>query len=252
MRNLEYIQDNYWERGMGRSCLGSPTQGIAHDPPLNGSIRGHDEGFGRRPHETADDLYDMEPSVLGQSAHGSDDHPWNITYRNFRERSVLGQSDNEKGMGRRPHEHADDPHDMGPSVLGQSDHDAANPWGINYQSHPGRSVLGQSKRTEDKKMGSFWEVCLHKAMQDRGWNPIPQYPVMNRRLDFALFGKHVKLDIEIDGRYWHQDTDGNRKPEDHVRDAQLESAGWKVVRFWVDELERDMEACLDQIRRELC
>jgi very-short-patch-repair endonuclease len=61
----------------------------------------------------------------------------------------------------------------------------------------------------------------------------------------------VKLDIEVDGRRWHQDADGNRKLDDHYRDAQLRSAGWKVVRFWVDELARDMEGCLDRIEREL-
>jgi very-short-patch-repair endonuclease len=27
--------------------------------------------------------------------------------------------------------------------------------------------------------------------------------------------------------------------------------GWKVRRFWVDELARDMEACFDIIQRDL-
>ena len=106
-------------------------------------------------------------------------------------------------------------------------------------------------RTENKEAGSLWEIRLREAMRNRGWDPKPQYPIVGRRLDFALFGERVKLDVEVDGRRWHQDADGNRKLDDHFRDAQLKSAGWKVVRFWVDELARDMEACLDRIEREL-
>lgn len=106
-------------------------------------------------------------------------------------------------------------------------------------------------RAEDKEAGSLWEIRLREAMRKRGWDPKPQYPIVGRRLDFALLGDRVNLDIEVDGRRWHQDADGNRKLDDHYRDAQLQSAGWKVVRFWVDELARDMEGCLDRIEREL-
>lgn len=107
------------------------------------------------------------------------------------------------------------------------------------------------QRAGDQEAGSIWEIRLREAMRGRGWDPIPQYPIVGRRLDFALLGDRVNLDIEVDGRQWHQDADGNRKLDDHYRDAQLRSAGWKVVRFWVDELARDMEGCLDRIEREL-
>lgn len=107
------------------------------------------------------------------------------------------------------------------------------------------------RRAGDREAGSIWEIRLREAMRGRGWEPIPQYPIVGRRLDFALLGDRVNLDIEVDGRQWHQDADGNRKLDDHYRDAQLRSAGWKVVRFWVDELARDMEGCLDRIEREL-
>lgn len=107
------------------------------------------------------------------------------------------------------------------------------------------------ERAEDWEAGSIWEIRLREAMRRRGWDPKPQYPIVGRRLDFALFDDRVKLDVEVDGRRWHQDADGNRKLDDHFRDAQLRSAGWKVVRFWVDELARDMEGCLDRIEREL-
>ncbi len=99
---------------------------------------------------------------------------------------------------------------------------------------------------------SEWERVVFHALKARGLDPKPQYQIMGRRLDFALFGEgDIKLDLEIDGRRWHQDADGNRKLDDHWRDHLMRSAGWKIQRFWVDELKQDMEACLDLVEREL-
>lgn len=94
-------------------------------------------------------------------------------------------------------------------------------------------------------------IVFHK-LKEHGLEPHPQYEIAGRRLDFALFGSgDIKLDLEIDGRRWHQDADGNRKLDDHWRDHQMRSLGWKVRRFWVDELMQDMEGCLDLVKREL-
>jgi very-short-patch-repair endonuclease len=89
-------------------------------------------------------------------------------------------------------------------------------------------------------------------MKARGLAPVPQYEIAGRRLDFALFGRgNLKLDVEVDGRAYHQNADGSRKLSDLWRDHQLKSLGWGVRRFWVDELSRDMESCLDLIERDL-
>ena len=99
---------------------------------------------------------------------------------------------------------------------------------------------------------STWERRVYEALRTRGFDPKPQYEIAGRRLDFALFGGgDIKLDVEVDGRRWHQDIDGNRKLDDHWRDHQLRSLGWKVRRFWVDELDKDLESCLDLIERDL-
>ncbi len=108
------------------------------------------------------------------------------------------------------------------------------------------------KRSGEGVFDSEWERRVFHALKERGLDPVPQYEIAGRRLDFALFGLgDVKLDIEVDGRRWHQDADGNRKISDIWRDHQLKSMGWRVRRFWVDELARDMEACLDHIERDL-
>ena len=98
---------------------------------------------------------------------------------------------------------------------------------------------------------SEWERRLFEAMRRRGLDPIPQYPVAGRYLDFALDPGGRRLDVEVDGRRWHANPDGNRKLSDRLRDRALITLGWKVRRFWVHELDANMEECLDAIERDL-
>ena len=98
---------------------------------------------------------------------------------------------------------------------------------------------------------SEWERRLYEAMRGRGLAPIPQYPVAGRYLDFALDPDGCRLDVEVDGRRWHADPDGNRKQSDHLRDRALITLGWKIRRFWVHELADSMETCLDLIEQDL-
>ena len=107
-------------------------------------------------------------------------------------------------------------------------------------------------KTGEGIFDSEWERKMFHALKSRNLDPKPQHEIAGRRLDFALFGeKNIKLDLEVDGRRWHQDSDGNRKLSDLWRDHQLKSMGWKVRRFWVDELAKDMESCLDIIEKDL-
>ena len=98
---------------------------------------------------------------------------------------------------------------------------------------------------------SEWERRLDVAMRRRGLDPNPQYPLGRKYLDFALFAAGVKLDVEVDGRAFHTDADGNRKVSDLLRDKELIARGWKVRRFWVSELYYEMETCLDRIQSDL-
>lgn len=107
-------------------------------------------------------------------------------------------------------------------------------------------------RREETVFDSHWERKVFHALKDRGLTPYPQHEIAGRRLDFALFGENgVKLDLEVDGRRWHESADGRRKTSDLWRDHQLKSLGWRVRRFWVNELAQDMEKCLDIIERDL-
>ena len=98
---------------------------------------------------------------------------------------------------------------------------------------------------------SDWERRLDTAMRARGMTPFPQFPVGTRYLDFALDPNGRKIDVEVDGRRWHTDASGNRKVADILRDREMTTRGWKVLRFWVHELANDMEGCVDRIERAL-
>ena len=92
----------------------------------------------------------------------------------------------------------------------------------------------------------FWKNVFFKKLKENNpsiWTSKPQNKVFNMLkeakynvfenylfdklvLDVALFIDDVKIDIEYDGWYWHQN-----KQRDRARDEILKSNGWKVLRI---------------------
>ena len=65
-------------------------------------------------------------------------------------------------------------------------------------------------------------------------------------LDFALFCREGRIDVETDGDTWHADPE--RIPEDNRRDNDLASAGWYVLRFNGRQVRESMnEYCLPKV-----
>ena len=93
-----------------------------------------------------------------------------------------------------------------------------------------------------------------KALALAGLNPIPQRPVAHYFLDFAIVGQSgepsVRLDIEVDGRYWHEELSGRRRPADHQRDEVVRRLGWRPVRIWDDEIKEDEARCVERVYTE--
>ena len=102
---------------------------------------------------------------------------------------------------------------------------------------------------DNYKFESVVEEKLFKALQSAGIHTSPQYPILGRRLDFAIVDK--KIDIEVDGKRWHLNSEGSRKLDDHFRDLQLTSAGWKVIRFWAFEINNHIEECVNKVKEIL-
>jgi len=57
----------------------------------------------------------------------------------------------------------------------------------------------------------------------------------------------AKIAIEVDGDYWHRQTDPDIVKRDHKKTKYLESRGYIVFRFTETELKTDASQCVDQI-----
>lgn len=107
------------------------------------------------------------------------------------------------------------------------------------------------KHLHPRLFDSVWEERFHHALTAAGIEATPQYHLVGRRLDLAVITDAIKLDIEVDGVRWHTEEDGSRKVDDIWRDIQVSAAGWQVKRFWVFELEQDMERCVREVEEML-
>ena len=84
------------------------------------------------------------------------------------------------------------------------------------------------------------------ALRAAGVAIVPQYPIAGRFLDLAVLTP-VRIDVEVDGESVHRTAGGGRKDDDHWRDLQLRSLGWKVCRFWVYQLREDLDGCVRRV-----
>jgi very-short-patch-repair endonuclease len=95
---------------------------------------------------------------------------------------------------------------------------------------------------------SAWERVFYQALYRAGLRPVPQYEEAPYSLDFALFDGERKLDIEVDGEYYHRNWDGELCRRDQIRSQRLSDLGWDVMRFWVYEVRDDMEGSVSRAR----
>jgi DNA mismatch endonuclease (patch repair protein) len=104
------------------------------------------------------------------------------------------------------------------------------------------------------------EVRLRKALWAsglRGWRvDVKSVP---GRPDLAWIGRRVA--VFIDGAFWHGHPDyyrgqsgpfwDNKIARNRARDARvnadLQAAGWRVLRFWDFEVERDPASCAERV-----
>ncbi len=69
-------------------------------------------------------------------------------------------------------------------------------------------------------------------------------------LDFAIYCARGNIDIETDGDSWHASPE--RAAEDNVRDNNIKTAGWRVLRFnGVQIREQMQEYCLPTIKENI-
>jgi very-short-patch-repair endonuclease len=89
------------------------------------------------------------------------------------------------------------------------------------------------------------ERALWRLLRDRqlgGWKFGRQHPIPPWTADFAC--PDARLVVEVDGGQHMQGAD-------EARDADLAAKGWRVLRFWNDQVLKEPEAVAEAILRAL-
>ena len=118
---------------------------------------------------------------------------------------------------------------------------------IDYSIDP-QALEIQHAKIESRAESPF-EAGVAKALSDRGYHLVQQWPVGAYRLDMvAVCGKKT-VAIECDGERWHSGESKIR--EDMERQTILERLGWRFIRIRGSEYYRDAEKTMARVIREL-
>lgn len=97
------------------------------------------------------------------------------------------------------------------------------------------------------------EEKMYRALKRRHINPERQWYVWVHRqaycLDFCIFCQKANIDLECDGERYHALPDALTK--DRLRNNQLASVGWSVLRFSSTEIYRNLRDCLNVVERTI-
>jgi DNA mismatch endonuclease (patch repair protein) len=119
-----------------------------------------------------------------------------------------------------------------------------------------------------RSKGSKIEILLGKALWAKGLRYRKHYKVEGKP-DFAFPG--AKVAVFCDSSFWHgRNWGADRKKEFRVnkefwikkiernieRDKEVNEAlliqGWKVIRFWDDEIKKNAKECAEKVHQIVC
>lgn len=105
---------------------------------------------------------------------------------------------------------------------------------------PNRQFARKMRRVMTPAELKLWnEIRAHRLM---GLSFKRQMPIAGKIVDFACPAK--RLIIELDGT---QHADAEHAEADRKSDARLGSLGWTVLRFWNDDVLRDVDGVCQHI-----
>lgn len=118
-----------------------------------------------------------------------------------------------------------------------------------------------------KSVGSKAEVILAKALFAKGYRYRKNNNSVLGKPDLTF--KKIKLAIFVDGEFWHGKDWEIRKnnlktnqeywipkiernmQRDNEVNLKLSEQGWRILRFWSKEVEKDFDTCISQIEYEI-
>lgn len=129
--------------------------------------------------------------------------------------------------------------------------------------HPGADVFSYT-HSRIRKKDTKPEVTLRKALWAAGLRFRKHYKELPGQPDVAF--TRAKVAVFCDGIFWHGRDWEARKPRlvknreywipkiernmarDRRNNAALEGAGWLVIRFWEDEITKELSRCVEEVR----
>ena len=105
----------------------------------------------------------------------------------------------------------------------------------------GRKAL---KKEFDSGRASQFSYDVGNILIDRGYQVLPEYPVIGYRIDLVVQGAEARLAVECDGDQYH--TLENWE-DDQVRERQLRRAGWEFWRVSGSAFYRHKEKALSHL-----
>ncbi len=123
---------------------------------------------------------------------------------------------------------------------------------LNWFYHPkteelnaGREIL---KREFNSGRASQFSFDVGNILIDRGYQIIPEYPIIGYRIDLVVQGDKARLAVECDGDQYH--TLENWEA-DQIRERQLRRAGWEFWRVTGSAFYRNREKSLESLWKKL-
>lgn len=131
--------------------------------------------------------------------------------------------------------------------------------------------LTKEQRTKNmkavKNKDSQIELKLRKALWNEGLRYRKHHKNLPGKPDIVFAGKKVavfcdsefwhgknwgkkKHDFKSNRKFWHSKIEKNIARDIEVND-QLAEMGWKVIRFWGNEIKNDVSKCVDIIKSEI-
>ena len=97
--------------------------------------------------------------------------------------------------------------------------------------------LRKNSTTQEQKL---WELIRNRKLN--GLKFVRQYPIGNYIVDFAC--RQKKIIIELDGGQHNEDAN---IVYDTERTKYLENSGYKVIRFWNNEIDNNIEGVYERL-----
>ena len=104
-----------------------------------------------------------------------------------------------------------------------------------------RTFANQNRKQMTKAEACIWKYALKSSMRN-GYKFRRQRPIAIYIVDFACL--ELNLIIEIDGGTHNIESINNK---DSIRQTELESLGFKVIRFTDDEVLKNMDGVIFKI-----